>query len=108
MSLDIGLLPRQVQRPFEQLQATVIDTGLLDLQMRFGTATVQVTAATFGELTVEHGLGRTPLNVQLTSLYNVYVPSYQNATDTDFSIRVEHIEAVPQTVPVDVMWLAFG
>lgn len=109
MRLDIGLLPREVQRPFEQLQAQVIDTGGTGLHLRTGTATVPVVADTFGNLAdIPHGLGRLPHIILLTSSTRLYLPAPGDITDTTFRIDIDHIEAVSQTLDVDVYWMAIG
>lgn len=59
MTLDIGGLPRDVQRPFEQLLDQTLDTGGRRARIRFGTDTISLTASSTGSVGVVHGLGST-------------------------------------------------
>lgn len=67
------------QRNFDKLSQAVIDTGAdpttgapRQVGLRFGTGTATFTASTHSaNVTVPHGLGRVPANVQLTAYHDI-------------------------------------
>lgn len=96
MKLEISGLPRDVQRPFEQLLGSLLDTGGRRAGVRFGSAVV---LNGNDAVTATHGLGVAPVTV-LASHGAVIDAVNVNTFDATL--------AAPVGADTTVYWLVIG
>lgn len=104
----------ELQRNLDELKGRTIDTGGKSVRLRFGTGTLVYTASQqSATLTVTHGLGTTPVNVQLTpssaglGLFAVDLID-GSKTSTTFQVAGYIVNGGAVTVNESFDWLAIG
>lgn len=102
-----------VQRNFDKLVATLIDTGGQSVGIRFGTDTLSFSAAAASATkTITHGLGKTPVAVfamsDLSTEYIVINSIAASFTDTQFQVKAQTASGSSITQTPRFYWLAIG
>lgn len=97
-------------RNFQTLMKLVPDTGGQSVGIRFGVATCAWTASAYSAaLVVSHGLGKTPVNIQLTPHSNpdmTFGPTARSATT--FTVQGYFAPGIAITGSFPVDWVAIG
>lgn len=99
-------------RNFQKLMSLVLDTGGLNLGLRFGTSTLAFTASTdSANRTVTHGLGRTPVIVLACASGApnfTDIPAFNAFTLTSTTFGINGRKPGSSTVNISFYWAAIG